>query len=293
MISPVSRGSERARQIRFVLWAILIANWVVAAVKLAFGLVSGSAALSADGLHSFIDGGSNVIGLVAMWIAAQPPDENHPYGHEKFEALASLAIGAMIGIGMFELGRKAIDALVRDQRPEVSNLMIAVTVITLLVNLVVTKVETREGKRLNSSLLLADAQHTMSDVFVSLAVIASLVLSRLQVPRADGLVALAVLGFVARAGWKVIRHAVDPLSDTARLNPGRVRAVCLEVGGVREVRHVRSRGMDEAVQVDLIIHVDPQQSLADAHRVADGVEKAIQTAFPQVTDVLVHVEPSS
>ena len=87
-------GTERARRIRRVLWGILAANWVVAGAKLALGLASGSAALTADGLHSFVDGGSNVVGLVAMRIAALPPDANHPYGHEKFEALASLGIGA-------------------------------------------------------------------------------------------------------------------------------------------------------------------------------------------------------
>ncbi len=293
MTSPASRSAERARKIRFVLWAILVANWAVAALKLVYGLASGSAALSADGLHSFIDGGSNVIGLVAMWIAAQPADENHPYGHEKFEALAALAIGAMIGIGMFELGRMSFSALVANSRPEVSNTMLIVTVGTLLVNVVVTRIETAQGKKLNSTILLADAQHTLSDVFVSLVVIVSLVLSRLEVPRADGLVGLAVLGFVARAGWMVIRQAVEPLSDTARLDRQSLEALCLAVPGVRRVHHIRSRGMAESVQVDLKIDVDRAQSLADAHKVADAVEAAIIAAHPQVNDVMVHVEPAA
>lgn len=275
-----------------MLWVILFANWAVAALKLGYGLVSGSAALSADGLHSFIDGASNVIGLVAMWVAAQPPDDNHPYGHEKFEALASLAIGAMIGIGMFELGRMSVSALVANHRPEVSTTMIAATVVTLAVNLVVTTLETREGKRLNSTLLLADAQHTMSDVFVSIVVIVSLILSRMGVSRADGLVGLAVLGFVARAAWKVIRQAAEPLSDTVRIDPQALLGLVTAIAGVRNVHHVRSRGMADSVRVDLKIDVDPAQSVADAHRVADAVEAAIQVAFPHVSEVIVHVEPA-
>ncbi|MBS1149849.1 MAG: cation efflux family protein [Myxococcaceae bacterium] len=291
-MTALSPGLQRAKSIRFVLWAILLANWAVAAAKLAFGLIYGSAALTADGLHSFVDGGSNVVGLVAMWISAQPPDANHPYGHEKFEALASLAIGAMISIGMFEMGRKAVESLILGSQPEVSNTMLIVAVVTLGVNVVVTRVETREGKRLNSTLLLADAQHTLSDVFVSIAVIGSLILSRLHVPRADGVVALAVLVFVAYAAWGVIRRAVEPLSDAARLDPIQVRELCLAIDGVRDAREVRSRGMDDAVRVDLKIDVEPGETVAKAHLVANQVEAAIQQAFTQVAEVVVHIEPA-
>jgi cation diffusion facilitator family transporter len=291
----IAAGSltDRARQVRRVLWAILAANWIVSLAKLTFGWLAGSAALTADGLHSFVDGGSNVVGLVAMWIASQPPDENHPYGHEKFEALASLAIGAMIGVGMVEMGRSAVQALLSGHAPQVSNLTLGITLFTLAVNLVVTRIETREGNRLNSPLLLADAQHTLSDVFVSIAVVVSLILSRLEVPRADGVVALLVLGFVARAGWRVIRRAVDPLADAVRLDPARVRAVCLEVPQVRDARAVRSRGMEGAVRVDLKVDVEPTRTVAEGHQVANAVEAAIQAAFPEVTEVVVHVEPAS
>ena len=291
-MTAVLSGLERARKIRQVLWAILAANWIVAGVKLALGLASASAALTADGLHSFVDGGSNVVGLVAMRFAGLPADANHPYGHEKFEALAALGIGAMIGVGMFEMGRNAIEALVINQHPQVSTATIAITLVTMAINLVVTRVETKAGRRLNSTILLADAQHTMSDVFVSAAVVISLVLSRLQIPRADAIVALLVLGFVARAGWTVIRGAVDPLSDSARLDPTQVRALCLAVAGVRDARAVRSRGMEDAVRVDLKIDVDRSRTVEEGHQVANAVERAIERTFPNVTEVVVHVEPS-
>lgn len=275
-----------------MLWAILVANWAVAGVKLALGLSSGSSALTADGLHSFVDGGSNVVGLVAIWFAAQPPDPEHPYGHEKFEALASLAIGGMIGVAMLEMGRKAIGSLLTDARPEVSSTTLAVTGVTLAVNIAVTVIERRAGRRLNSSILKADAQHTLSDVFVSVAVLLSLVLSKLNVPRADGVVALGVLGFVAWAGWKVVQQAVGPLADSARLDPAQVRQLCLAIPGVHQVRAVRSRGTADAVRVDLKIDVDPLQTVARGHQIASAVEAAIEHTFPHVADVVVHVEPA-
>jgi cation diffusion facilitator family transporter len=284
--------SERNRKVRQVLAAILVANWAVASAKLVFGLMHHSASVTADGLHSFIDGGSNVLGLVAMVVASRPADADHPYGHGKFEALASLGIGAMIGIGMLELGRMALDSLLNDRHPEVSGLMMGVMVFTLVVNLAVTRVERHYGQKLKSSLLLADASHTLSDVFVTLAVLVSLVLVKVGFPRADGLVALLVLGFVAWVAYGIVRQAVGILSDTARLDPAQVAQLTTSVLGVRTCRNVRSRGMEESVYVDLKIEVDPQLTTAQAHEVADCVEERIQAEFPQVVDVVVHVEPA-
>ncbi|HEY0093101.1 MAG TPA: cation diffusion facilitator family transporter [Archangium sp.] len=283
---------ERNRRIRTVLAAILAANWAVALAKVVVGLSSGAAAVTADGLHSFIDGGSNVLGLVAMSVASRPADEDHPYGHGKFEALASLGIGAMIGITMLELGRMAFDSLLHDRHPAVTPLMIGMMVTTLVINLAVTTIERRQGEKLKSPLLLADARHTLSDVAVSLAVLASLGLVWLGYPKADGLVTLVVLVVVARVGWGIVKQAVGILSDTARLDPLKVEALIRGVPGVLSCRDVRSRGMEGTVYVDLKIEVDPQLTTARAHELADAVEQRIQAEHPEVVDVVVHVEPA-
>jgi cation diffusion facilitator family transporter len=274
-----------------VLWLILVANWLVALAKVALGMATGSTAMTADGFHSFLDGASNVIGLVAMHYAAQPADPEHPYGHQKFEALAALAIGVMIGVGVLQLGQMAVDAIVRNIHPRVGPESLAVMVVTVVVNVAVTRYERREGERLGSTLLLADAQHTLSDVFVSLTVIASLLLSWAGVGRADGLVALVVLGFVSWTGWSIIKQAAGILADTRRIDPEQVRAACHGIPDVSAVRDVRSRGMEGSVYVDLKIDVDPQLSLRRAHDASDAVELAIARAFPEVVDVVVHVEP--
>ncbi|WP_309897324.1 cation diffusion facilitator family transporter [Archangium sp.] len=283
---------DRNRRIRTVLAAILAANWAVALAKVIFGLRSDAAAVTADGLHSFIDGGSNVLGLVAMSVASRPADEDHPYGHGKFEALASLGIGAMIGIAMLELGRMALNSLLHDRHPEVTPVMVGVMVTTLLINLAVTTLERRQGEKLKSPLLLADARHTLSDVAVSLAVLASLGLVWLGYPKADGLVTLVVMVVVARVGWGIVKQAVGILSDTARLDPLKVEALIRSVPGVLSCRDVRSRGMEGTVYVDLKIEVDPQLTTARAHELADAVEQLIQARHPEVVDVVVHVEPA-
>ncbi|HYH96577.1 cation diffusion facilitator family transporter [Hyalangium sp.] len=284
--------AERSRKVRKVLAGILVANWAVASAKLIFGVLNQSASVTADGVHSFIDGSSNILGLVAMTAAAQPADENHPYGHGKFEAIASLGIGAMIGIGMLELGRMALDSLLHDKHAEVTPIMAGVMVATLVVNLGVTRVERYFGHQLKSSLLLADANHTLSDVFVTLAVLVSLALVWLGFPRADGLVALLVMVFVAWVAYGIVRQAVGILSDTARLDAAQVGHLSLSVPGVLSCRNVRSRGMEDSVYVDLKIEVDPQLTAAQAHEVADQVEQKLHASFPQVVDVVVHVEPA-
>lgn len=282
---------DRNRAVSRVLWAILIANWAVAVLKLGLGFVTGSTAVTADGLHSFIDGGSNIIGLVAMHFAGQPADEEHPYGHHKFETLASLAIGVMIGMAVLELGRMAWHAIVSDVHPEVGPASIAAMVSTLLVNVVVTRIESAKGKQLKSALLLADAGHTMSDVFVSIAVIASLVLTWLGIGRVDGVVTLLVLLFVAHTGYGIIRQSVGILADSARVDPARIRALLKALPEVLGVHTIRSRGLEGSVYVDLVIHVDPTLDLKSAHRIAHDVEERLVKAFPEVVDVVVHVEP--
>ncbi|HEX5750628.1 MAG TPA: cation diffusion facilitator family transporter [Archangium sp.] len=284
---------QRNRKVRTVLATILVANWAVAVAKIVFGWMNDSAAVTADGVHSFIDGGSNVLGLVAMSVASRPADDDHPYGHGKFEALASLGIGMMIGIAMLELGRMAFDSLLHDRHPTVTPLMAAVMVGTLLVNLAVTTIERRQGEKLQSPLLLADARHTLSDVGVTLAVLGSMGLVWLGFPKADGIVTLGVLVVVARVAWGIVKQAVGILSDTARLDPQKVMNLTLQVPGVRSCRDVRSRGMEGTVYVDLKIEVDPQLTTAKAHVLADAVEARLQAEFPEVVDVVVHVEPGS
>ncbi len=284
--------AQRQRAVRRVLWLILAANWLVAGLKLAYGLLADSASMTADGLHSFIDGASNIIGLVALKYAAQPADDGHPYGHQKFETLASLAIGVMIGVGVLELGRMAFYALLHDRHPQVGLESFVVMLGTLAVNLGVTRYEAAKGRELKSALLTADASHTMSDVWVTLAVLASLGLAKLGWAKADGVVALGVLVLVAHTGWQIIRQAVGILADSVRLEPTRVREVLAGIPGVKGSRAIRSRGLEGNVAVDLVVFVDPTLTLADAHDLSDEVEAKLRSAFPEVQEVLVHVEPA-
>lgn len=291
---PVDSGpsSRRTAEVRRVLLVVLALNVAVAVAKLVWGLVTHSVAMQADGFHSLFDGVSNVVGLVGITVAARPADPDHPYGHSKYETYASAAIGGMLVLAAYRIGAGAVEQLVHGGRPpQVSAVSFAVMLVTLAVNLWVTTWERRKSVEFGSEILAADASHTRSDVLVSLGVIASLGLVRLGFEAADAIVALLVAGAIAWTAWKVFSQAGATLSDTARIDPREIEDACLSVAGVLGCHHVRTRGSEAAVHVDLHVQVDETRTVADGHRIAEAVELAIAERFPHVIDVIAHLEP--
>lgn len=293
------RAEERTRSIRRVLWIILVLNLLVALAKLAWGTISGSAAMQADGFHSLFDGTSNVVGLVGISVASRPADRNHPYGHYKYESYASAAIALMLVLAAYRIGSSAIQQLMgKVEPPSVTAMSFAVMLGTLAVNVFITTWERRVGRRLGSEILIADASHTGSDVLVSLGVIVSLVLVKAgellgqpALAKADPIVALLVAAAIVYTAVGVLKQASATLSDTARMDATEIVAVCLGVPGVLGCHDIRTRGSEAEVYVDLHIQVDPGRTVADGHRIAETVERALCDAFPQVADAIVHLEP--
>jgi cation diffusion facilitator family transporter len=288
-------GEERAsrfRSITRVLVLVLVLNVLVALAKLGYGALIGSVSMVADGFHSLFDGLSNVVGLVGVAVARRPADESHPYGHGKYETWASAVVGGLLVIAAWEVGSEAVSRLIEGgPGPEVGPAAFAVMVGTLAVNVSVSLYERRKGRLLRSDILLADSEHTMSDAFVSLGVIAGLVLVRLGFPQADSIAALVVVVMILRAAWRILSQATDTLSDRSRIPPAAVAEACVSVEGLLGCHDVRTRGSMSEVYVDLHVQVDPGMSLVAAHEVAERVERAVFDAFPQVADVIAHVEP--
>lgn len=282
----------RVRSIKRVLVGVLGLNLLVAFAKLGYGMLSGSVAMTADGFHSMFDGTSNVVGLVGMNLASRPADDDHPYGHGKYETFASLVIAVMLALAAWRVASSAIERLISPGEPaRVDVLSFVVMLGTLAVNFGVTTYERKAGKRLGSEILVADASHTASDVFVSLGVIAGLAAVKLGFPQADPLIALVVAGFILVAGWRVLRSAQATLSDSMRIAPSAIREAAMSVPGVLGCHHVRTRGPASEVYVDMHIQVDPGIPVAAGHATAELVEKTICDRFEQVRDVIVHLEP--
>jgi len=278
--------------VRRVLWVTLGLNLAVSAGKIVVGTLSGSLSMVADGYHSLVDGGNNVIGLIVAAFAYAPPDPGHHYGHRKFETLAAMVIAA----GLLGLAYRVLSGVLRGSAgtalPEIGPLNWIVMGVTLAVNVFVTVYESREGRRLGSAYLLADAAHTRSDVFVSLGVVASFVAVRAGAAWADPAVAVVIAVIIAVQAGRLLLVSFHVLTDRAALPADAVGAVVRGVPGVRECGSVRTRGGHGAVFVDVVVHVDGQLSLREAHAIADRIEHAVQQAHPEVIDTLVHLEPA-
>lgn len=279
------------RQVQRVLWRVLAANLAVSAIKLFVGLQAGALSALADAFHSGLDASANIIGLVGIALASRPPDPNHPYGHRKYEAVAALILGVFLLMASIEVIRGVIERLLLGGQPEVSLPAFALMLATLPINFLVSRYEARQGERLRSSILLADAMHTRSDLFVTLSVLASLAAARAGLPWLDPLVALAVIGVILAAGLRILRSTTLVLTDSAAVDPNEVERIAMAVPGVRAVHRVRSRGTPDATYVDLHLKVEPTMSTEQAHAIATEVEERLKASLPGVVDAVVHVEP--
>ena len=288
--TQASSITSNGKQIKRVLWQVLGLNFLVAGAKIAVGSATGSLSMVADGFHSAMDGTSNVIGLVGMTFAGRPPDDDHPYGHQKYETFATLAIGLLLLLTTWNILKSAVTRLLEGSSPEVTVVSFVVMFVTMGINWAVSRYEQRQGKRLKSSVLLADSAHTRSDVYVSLSVIGGLVAIQLGWLWVDTVVALIIVVVIGKVGWEIIWRASNTLADSAVVDPAEVEKIALSVDGVKSCHKIRSRGTDLATYLDLHIQVDSHMSLAEAHYLSHQVQDRLQQDL-DLTDVVVHAEP--
>jgi cation diffusion facilitator family transporter len=287
--SPTDQAREIA--VRRVLASLLVANLAVVAVKATIGFATGSLSVLGDAVHSSVDGVNNILGLAVIRFAAQGPDDDHPYGHAKFETIGALAIVVFLSVTIFELVRDSIVRLQVGGAPlAVRDLDLVLLGLTLVANVWVAWYEGRRGRELKSDLLLADAAHTKADVFITVAVIAGLFLTRAGYERADPILALVVAALVARIGWKVVLSALPTLVDQAALDSNEIRRVAQGVAGVESAYSIRSRSTGHQRFAELTISVPGTVSVASAHTVTDAVEEALRKDLG-FHEVVVHVEP--
>jgi cation diffusion facilitator family transporter len=283
--------TDRYSSVVAVLYRVLFLNLAVAGIKIAVGFFTGAVSILSDGFHSLTDAASNVVALVGVSAARRPPDENHPYGHRKYETIASLGILMFLGAVLLQLLSAAYDRLVNGGTPRVFPEGIAVMSATLVLNIFVVRYELREGVRLKSEVLRADAKHTRSDVLTSVAVLGALVGVWLGYPVLDPLAAIVVSVFIGHAGWQIAQDASRILSDEIVIAEEAVRAVVRSVPEVLGCHQIRTRGSADYAFMDLHIWLDGNTPLESAHSTSHVVKDRLMARFPQLADVVIHIEP--
>lgn len=285
-------GNANFNKVKIVLWIILIANLGVAVLKIIVGYRIKSNSLTADGFHSLTDGSSNIVGLIGIHYASMPVDEDHPYGHYKFETLAGLFIAMMLFLLSGRIIISAISNIIDPQIPQISRESIIALVVTLIINIFVTKYEFAQGKKLNSSILVADSMHTRSDVFVSIGVLITLIAVRSGAPViVDSISSLIVSVFVLHAAYEIFQNTCGVLIDRAAIDSNKVSDIVTKFDEVKNVHKIRSRGREDDIYMDLHIMVEPETNVLESHMLAHRIENKLCEEFEKNIHVIIHVEP--
>lgn len=279
------------RSVKRVLIGIMILNLVVTAIKFAVGALTGSIAVLADAFNALVDASSNVIGLLGMRAASDPPDPDHPYGHRKYETIATLGIGGLMLLAGWEVLEDVFERLSGGQPPTVTPLSLVLILLTLPINIFVVWYEGRRGRELGSDVLQADATSTRINIYVSLAALIGLLGSSIGLSWLDIVVALGIVAYIAVAAYRIIRDTSSVLTDSAVIDPHLVEDIARQVPGVWFATKVRSRGREDDVHLDLHVNVDPAMATAQAHAIASEVERQLKDQISGLVDAVVHIEP--
>jgi cation diffusion facilitator family transporter len=291
-MSAAGKALDRSLAVRRVLGGLLVANIAVVLAKATIGAMAGSLAVLGDAVHSSVDAVYNVLGLVVVRVAAREADDEHPYGHGKFETLGALAIVVFLSITCFELVRSAIGRLMSGGHTvRMTDVGLALLLATLATNILVAWYENRRGHELSSELLIADAAHTRADVFITIGVLIGVLLSRQGLTWVDPVVAIVVALLIVRVAYQILARVVPVLVDERAIPEPTIRQSAQAVDGVRSAYGIRSRGGNTGVRyAEVTIAVDPAANVAAAHAIADAVEERLKKDLA-LEEVTVHVEP--
>jgi len=283
---------DKFREIKRILIITLFFNWLVAFSKLIYGLITKSAAMTADGVHSFADGASNIIGLVGIWAASKPIDEDHPYGHKKYETIATLGISVMLFLASFDIIKGSFLRLFHPVVPNVNAFSFSLMAVAFLINIIVMRYEYKKGRQLSSDVLVCDSIHTKSDMFVSSAVIVTLISTKLGLPIIDTVVAFIIGVLIAKTGFDILKKSSDVLCDGEAVEKAKIARVVSGVFGVKAIHKIRTRGREDDVHVDLHVAVNTSMHVDAAHELSHRISDTLKEKIPGITDVIVHIEPS-
>lgn len=280
------------KKVKNVLVIILIANLLVAALKIIMGSIIKSVSMTADGYHSVSDSSSNIIGLIGINFASHAEDKEHPYGHSKYETLAGLLISIMLFLAGGNVILGAIEKFREPVAPVVTTMSLIVLVFTLIINIAVSTIEYKKGNKLNSQILISDSMHTRSDIYISLGVLATLVGVKSGLPIwIDPLVSLVVAGFIIRAGYQIFRKNSHILLDGEAIDSEEIRDVVMSFEEIKDIHKIRSRSSINIINVDLHILVDPELNVKESHKLIHNIEDAIKDKFNRNLQFIAHVEP--
>lgn len=280
-------------QIKSVTYLAIITNSVLFVLKLSVGLLSGSIALVADGVHSLSDMTTDLAILLGVHIAAKEADQSHPYGHGRAETFSAGFIALLLAfVGLAMIYYAVIDIA----KGEIADLHIAVLVaaiISVVVKEVLYRITKRVAIKSHSTALYANAWHQRSDALSSVVVVTGFISLKAGFNYGDQIAGVAVGLMIIWVGVKVISDCLRELTEGA-VDSGtveRIKDIINANSSIRQWHKLRSRTVGREVFLDLHILVDPNLNVADAHKIAETLENTLHEQMSRPVNITVHIEP--
>lgn len=290
----VNTTDEIARKKTWVLKFTLILNLAVSALKFFTGLSTGLLNLVADGVHSGLDSLSNYVGIRVIKISKKPADENYPYGYSKFETAGVMLICIFLGIAFVEIIHLAIERIINPVQISFGMPTFLIVGISIIINTFVAIYEKHKGKELESDFLEGDAEHTLSDVGISVSVLAGLILIKLGWTVFDPVITGIITLFIFRSFWKNFTGAITTLCDAAVIPEDEIKTLVTSINGVRFCHAIRTRGRKDAFFLDIHLGVSSEISVKEAHNeVSHRVKLALRDRYPALISANIQIEPDT
>lgn len=275
----------------------IIGNAVLTAFKLLAGILAHSGAMISDAVHSASDIFSSIIVIIGVKLAAKESDQDHPYGHERFECVAAIVLAVILLITGIFVGVSAVEGILAPtaEKMPVPGVLALVAAVVSIVSKEGMYWYTRfYAKRLDSGALMADAWHHRSDALSSVGALIGIAASRLGFPIFDPIASLVICLFIGKAAYDIFNDAIAKMVDRA-CSTELEQAIydkAAEQTDVLGVDMIQTRVFGNKIYVDIEIRADGQKSLFEGHEIAQSVHDAIEESFPDVKHIMVHVNPA-
>ena len=273
----------------------IIGNVILAAFKLFAGIFGKSGAMVSDAVHSLSDVFATLIAFIGVRLSKQEEDAEHPYGHERLECVASLALGLILAGTGAGIGYAGIRKLLLGEVLEVPTMLpLAAAVVSIVVKEAMFRYTMHYARKLDSAAFKADAWHHRSDALSSIGSFIGIVMARLGLPFMDPVAGLVICILILKVAFDIIRDALAKMLDTSggRDLEQKLRAFIEEQPGVEHIDLLQTRQFGNRIYVDLELAVKRDISLIDAHNIAEAVHSRLEYNFPNIKHVMIHVNPA-
>ena len=277
-------------------WISTIGNAVLSVSKIIVGLLAGSLAVLGDGIDSATDVIISVVMIFTARIMSRPPSKKYVFGYEKAESIATKILSLVIFYAGMQMLFSSVQSIFSDEVKEIpSAISKYVTVFSIAGKLLLALYQYKQGKKINSSMLTANAINMRNDVIISSGVLLGLIFTFIfKLPILDSITGLIISLFIIKSSISIFMDSnvelMDGVKDVNIYN--KIFEAVEKVPGAGNPHRVRSRMIGNLYNITLDIEVDPQMTLMQAHEIADAVEKSIENSIDNVYDILVHVEPA-